>query len=125
LLEVGILVTARRWSSDYEWAAHSRIAREAGLQEQIIEAISKREKPESSDPDVGIIYDFATETVWNGCPSDASFDAIVGRYDRSTALDLMALCGYYSLLAFVLNAAQLPLPAGASPLPQLDERGSK
>jgi 4-carboxymuconolactone decarboxylase len=34
-------------------------------------------------------------------------------------LDLLAVCGYYTLLAFVLNTARLPLPTGAVPLPPL------
>jgi len=41
LVEIAILLTARRWSCDYEWAAHSRIARE-GLRMNV-EAGMRRE----------------------------------------------------------------------------------
>ncbi len=119
LVEIAILVTARRWSCDYEWAAHSRIAREAGLREEIIGAIAVRTRPQDLSEDEALLHDFAMETVWNGEPSDASFDAVVARFGRATALDLLAVCGYYSLLAFVLNAARLPLPPGASALAPL------
>jgi 4-carboxymuconolactone decarboxylase len=119
LVEIVILATARRWSCDYEWAAHSRIAREAGLREDVIDAIAARAKPQRLEPDEAMLLDFAEQTVWNGEPSDAAFDAIVERFGRATTLDLLAVCGYYSLLAFVLNTARLPLPVGAKPLTPL------
>jgi 4-carboxymuconolactone decarboxylase len=122
LVEIAILVTARRWSCDYEWAAHARIAREAGLREDVINPLALRARPETLEPDEALILDFAETTVWNGEPSDASFDAVVARFGRATALDLLAVCGYYSMLAFVLNAARLPLPAGASPLPSITDK---
>lgn len=119
LVEIAILVTARRWSCDYEWAAHARIAREAGLREAVIEPLARRARPPQLEPDEALVLDFADETVWQGGPSDASFDAAVARFGRATTLDLLAVCGYYSMLAFVLNAAQLPLPTGAAPLAPL------
>jgi 4-carboxymuconolactone decarboxylase len=119
LVEIAILSTARRWSCDYEWAAHSRIAREAGLRDEVIEAIAARKKPAHLDPDEALLLNFADETVWQGEPSEASFEAVVARFGRPTTLDLLAVCGYYTLLAFVLNTARLPLPAGGAPLPPL------
>jgi len=119
LVEVAILVTARRWSCDYEWAAHARIAREAGLRDEVIDAIAVRSRPERLEADEALLLDFADDTVWRGEPSDAAFDAVVARFGRATALDLLAVCGYYSLLAFVLNTARLALPPGATPLAPL------
>jgi 4-carboxymuconolactone decarboxylase len=119
LVEIAILTSARRWSCDYEWAAHSRIAREAGLREEIIKALAVRTRPPRLEPDEALLLDFADETVWKGEPSNASYDAVVARFGRPTALDLLAVCGYYTLLAFVLNTARLPLPTGAVPLPPL------
>jgi 4-carboxymuconolactone decarboxylase len=119
LVEIAILVTARRWSCDYEWMAHARIAREAGLRNEVIDAIAIRTRPQTLDEDEALLFDFAENTVWEGAPSDASFDAVVARFGRPTVLDLLAVCGYYTMLAFVLNTARLPLPPGASPLPPL------
>ena len=119
LVEIAILVTARRWTCDYEWTAHARIAREAGLRDAVIEPIARRARPENLDADEALLLDFADATVWQGAPSDASYDAAVARWGRATVLDLLAVCGYYSMLAFVLNAARLPLPAGASALAPL------
>lgn len=119
LVEIAILVTARRWSCDYEWAAHARIAREAGLRPAVIDPIAAGTRPEDLQPDEALLFDFAHETVWQGEPSEATFEAAAARFGRATVLDLLAVCGYYTMLAFVLNTARLPLPAGAAPLPAL------
>jgi len=119
LVEIAILVTARRWDCDYEWAAHARIAREAGLRGDIIDAIATGRRPESLSAEETLLLEFAEQTVWQGQPSDATYDAVVATFNRATALDLLAVCGYYTMLAFVLNTARLPLPAGANPLPAL------
>jgi 4-carboxymuconolactone decarboxylase len=119
LVEIAVLVTARRWSCDYEWAAHARIGREAGVRNDVIDAIAIRARPQQLESDEALVFDFADETVWQGAPSDASFDAVTTRFGRAATLDLLAVCGYYSMLAFVLNAAKLPLPAGAFPLAPL------
>lgn len=113
LVEVAVLVTARRWTSQYEWVAHARIAREAGLSEQVIDAIAIQTKLPSFTSDEALVHDFAFETVWQGAPSGASYDAVVTRYGTPTALDILAICGYYTMLAFVLNTADFTLPEGS------------
>lgn len=54
LVEITVLATARRWNCQYEWVAHARIAREAGLAEQIIDAISIQVEPFSLAPQRGL-----------------------------------------------------------------------
>lgn len=61
-------------------------------------------------------HDFAFDTVWRGIPSDASYAAVEARYGKASALDILAICGYYTLLAFVLNTEDFPLPEGSSRL---------
>jgi 4-carboxymuconolactone decarboxylase len=118
LLEVPILVVARKWNCDYEWAAHSRVARSAGLRDEVIDAIGRGAKADCMTADETLLYEFAEETARQGSPSDRLFEAAAQRFGRPTVLDLLAVCGYYSLMAFVLNAAQLPLPEGMTPLPE-------
>jgi 4-carboxymuconolactone decarboxylase len=85
----------------------------------MIEPLSTGTRPPQMDADETLIHDFAHETVWGGQPADATYDALSARFSPATALDLLAVCGYYSLLAFVLNTAKLPPPAGAKPLAPL------
>ena len=48
---------------------------------------------------------------------DEAFAALEARFGQAAVLDVLAVCGYYTLLAYVLNAAMLPLPAGGARLP--------
>ena len=43
------------------------------------------------------------------------FDEVVARFGRPGALDLLALCGYYTMVAMILNTAQVPIPDGGTP----------
>lgn len=114
-LEIAILVTARHWNCQYEWFAHEKIARKAGLDPAIIEAIAARRQPPGMTSDEALVHAFCTGVVQSGEPGEAAFAAAQARFGLDGALDLIALCGYYSLLAMVLNTARLPLPDGAPP----------
>ncbi|BCQ28195.1 carboxymuconolactone decarboxylase family protein (plasmid) [Caballeronia sp. NK8] len=115
LVEIAVLITAHRWSSDYEWLAHARIGREAGLSDEVITSLGTGRRPDPLDSDASLIYDFAYETAWQGRPSDSAFSALKSRFGSATSLDVLAVCGYYTTLAFILNAAELPLPSGKLP----------
>jgi 4-carboxymuconolactone decarboxylase len=44
-----------------------------------------------------------------------AFADITGRFGLDGALELLALSGYYSMMAMVLNTASMPLPDNAAP----------
>ena len=115
LTEIAVLVTARKWTCQYEWLAHEALARKAGVNPAIIEAISERRSPPAMSADEEIVYTFCAQVNERGEPDDATFAAAVEKFGRPGALNLIALCGYYSLLAMVLNTAKLPLPDDAPP----------
>ena len=113
LVELLILVTARTWTCQYEWFAHARIARNEGLPEPIIAAIAEGRRPDPMDDDQAMVHDFAVAVHRDGTPPDALYDRAVARFGRAGVLDLLALCGYYTMLAMVLNTARPALPDGA------------
>ena len=52
--------------------------------------------------------------------SDATFKAVFDLFGERGVIDLVALTGYYTMLAMVLNVARQPLAGGvAPPLPVL------
>src|SRR5260370_32467603 len=59
LSEIAILVTARHWTSHYEWYAHKRLALKGGMAPQIIEDIRNRRTPRFDDHKGQMISDFA------------------------------------------------------------------
>ncbi len=47
--------------------------------------------------------------------SDTTYGRTVELFGERGVIDLCGLCGYYSLLAMVMNVARTPLPAGVAP----------
>lgn len=112
LTELAILVCARRWNSEVEWAIHSRIARTAGLGERIIAALLAGEAPDFDDPVAGEIYDYVRELQMCGTVSDAAYRPVLERWGEQAIVELTAIAGYYSMVAMMLNAHKVPLPEG-------------
>jgi 4-carboxymuconolactone decarboxylase len=115
LNEMAILITGRFWGAQYEFWAHRRLARTAGLADAIIDAIAEGRRPPSMSDDERIVYDFCTELFRDKAVSDAAFAAVVGRFGEPGVIDLIAATGYYSIVSMVLNVDRYPLPAGEAP----------
>jgi 4-carboxymuconolactone decarboxylase len=114
LVELAVLITARRWTCQHEWLIHEQLARKAGLDGAIIDALREQRDPPATS-DEALVYAFCREAHATGRVSDAAFEAVRARYGLDGALELLVLCGYYSLMAMVLNTAGLPLPGNAEP----------
>ena len=118
LIELAILVVARHWNCRHEWYAHEKLARKAGLAPAIIDAIAENRTPGDMTEHEALVYGFSLDTVTRGEPADTAFAAAQQAFGLDGVLDLLALCGYYSMLAFVLNTARFAVPDdGGRPLP--------
>jgi 4-carboxymuconolactone decarboxylase len=112
LNEMAILITGRFWGAQFEFWAHRRLARTAGLADAIIDAIAEGRRPAAMSDDERIVYDFCTELFRDKAVSDRTFAATVGRFGEQGVIDLIAACGYYSIVSMVLDVDRYPLPAG-------------
>ena len=120
LNELAILVTARRWTSQYEWFAHHRLALEAGLDPAIGVDIAQGRRPKKMSKDQAIVHDFSRELHDTQGVSDARYKAALDRFGERGVMDLIAVNGYYVLVSMCLNVDRTPLPGGAQPpLPAL------
>ena len=115
LLELAVLITARRWACQHEWFMHEKLAREAGLDPLLIAAVAQRVTPKDLPEEEAAVYAFCAEAHASGRVGDATFAAVERRFGLDGALELLVACGYYSLMAMVLNTAALPLPGNADP----------
>ena len=113
LVELAVLITARRFRCPNIWHSHRALALKAGLHPAIITAVAGGHRFDPMSAEEAAIFDFCSELVDGIGVGDTNFERIVARWDRPTAIDLTGLCGYYTLLAMVLNTAQIPLPEGA------------
>ena len=115
LSEMAILVTARFWSQNYEWHAHRPLAEKGGLRPEIADAIAEGRRPDDMADDEATLYDFATELHTNKSVSDRTYARARDLFGEQGVIDLTAICGYYTLIAMVLNVARVPLPEGSQP----------
>jgi 4-carboxymuconolactone decarboxylase len=108
LSELAILVTARRWGADYEWAIHAVEARKAGLARATIADIGAGRRPVFEDADQELVFDFADEFFRTNGVSDGLFERAVARFGRPTTVELAGVLGYYSMLAIAIRIFRLP-----------------
>jgi 4-carboxymuconolactone decarboxylase len=120
LNELAILVTARHYTSQYEWYAHRKLALQNGLDPDVAQAIAEGRRPAAMDADETLVYDFSTELHRDHGVGDRTYAAAVERFGERGVVDLVAVNGYYSAVSYMLNVDRTPLPAGEQPqLPPL------
>jgi 4-carboxymuconolactone decarboxylase len=115
LNEFAILITARFWTSQYEWFAHKKYALDDGLSPQIIEAVANGKRPAAMSADEEAVYNFCSEMLDKKQVSDRTFEAAKSNLGEQGVVDLVAVMGYYDLVSMTLNLDRYPLPEGAQP----------
>jgi 4-carboxymuconolactone decarboxylase len=115
LNEFAILITARHWSQEYEWALHQPIAVKAGLKTEITQALAEGRRPQGMSADEEMIYEFSTELHQNQSVSDATYARVQAKFSEQGIVDLIGVNGYYTFLAMVLNATRTAVPKTTAP----------
>jgi 4-carboxymuconolactone decarboxylase len=110
LSELAILLVARHWSQPVEWAIHAPIALREGIAPETVAAIARGERPPALPDDEAAVHDFCIELNRDQGVSDATWTAVVGRFGEQATVDLVAVNGYYTLLAMLMNAARTAVP---------------
>ena len=116
LSELAIIATARFWRAQYEWYAHAPLAEQAGVPAAAIEAIRTGGTPRFAAEDEALVYRICTEIFRTQRLSDESFGASTAALGEQGLVEVIAIIGYYTLIANTLNVFQVGLPAG-EPLP--------
>ncbi|HXL90275.1 MAG TPA: hypothetical protein VN969_15130 [Streptosporangiaceae bacterium] len=115
LLEVAIITTGARWHAEFEWWAHARMAREHGVPGEVVDAIGRGEDPPFAAADERTIYTAAHQLAGAGRLTEEAYADARQLLGDAGMVELVSLCGYYTLISFLLNAFAVPLPAGAEP----------
>ncbi len=116
LNEFAILITAREWTSQYEWHAHHPLAMKAGLDPKVADELALGKRPSAMRHDEAAVYDFCTQLHRNKNVDDAAFNRALALFGEQGVVDLIGVSGYYTAVSMTLNVAQVPVPEG-KPLP--------
>lgn len=112
LSEIAILVTARHWTAHYEWYAHKQLALAGGMDPALIEDIRCRRTPAFDDPQAKMIYDVAKSLHEGKAIAQPLYDEAIKLLGERGVVEIIGLCGYYTLVSMTLNAFQFDLPPG-------------
>ena len=115
LSELAILVTARHWTSQYEWFVHKREALKAGLDPAVIDAIAERREPAFADGRARAVYNYATALIETHLVPQPVHEAAVAALGKAGVVELVGVLGYYALVSMTLNAFEIGLPEGEAP----------
>ena len=122
LTELVILLTARLWTAQFEWAVHEPEARKAGLSESVIADLKTGIRPDDLQVDEAVVYDFVCELYATRAVAQSTYDRAHALFGTQALVELVGVIGYYALISMTLNvfecdtpdgnAALAPLPAG-------------
>jgi 4-carboxymuconolactone decarboxylase len=116
LTEIAILVCARHWTSHYEWTAHKRLALAAGVDPRTIADIAARKPgPFLRDAREETVFAVAATLLAQTRLDDALYARGIAVLGTKGMAELVALLGYYCLVALTLNAFELGLPEAHAP----------
>jgi 4-carboxymuconolactone decarboxylase len=113
--EIAILVVAANLRSDYEWYAHERVGRRAGLTDAELTALRTGAVPILADARERIIYEAARALAADGDLTAPMFAEATASLGRGAVVELVTLVGYYTALALQLRVFRVGVPEGESP----------
>jgi 4-carboxymuconolactone decarboxylase len=116
LSELAIITVGARWKAEFEWWAHARMALEHGISTGVVEAIGRGDDPPFA-PDAGderAVFAATQQLAAEGRLDPGVYAAAQELLGDEGMVELVALCGYYTLISYLLNAFDVPLPPGAA-----------
>ena len=114
LVELAILISLRQCNCRYAWDGHAPNALKAGLPANVIQAVGENRRPAGMSPAVTAVHDFAIALHREKQVSDELFAAARGHVGEQGLLDVVAICGYYTMVGMVIAADRTPIPEGRS-----------
>jgi 4-carboxymuconolactone decarboxylase len=103
-IELVILVTAHYWKCEFEWDGHSRMARESGVSEEVIEAIRRGTRPVMAKEDELLAFDVC-QTLQDGQTlSEGLYGQAVHQFGEQGVAELVGTIGFYTMVAMTLCA---------------------
>jgi 4-carboxymuconolactone decarboxylase len=82
----------------------------------VVDAIGRGEDPPFEADDERAVWAAARQLSSAGRLDQGTYDAAHAFLGDAGMVELVSLCGYYTLISFLLNAFDVPLPTGAAPM---------
>ena len=120
LRELAILIMVRRSNCAYAWKRHESLALDAGVEDSVLASLAAGERPAFAEPGDALIYDICDQLDRSRTLDDDLYRRAVEHLGDQALTELIAVAGYYVMVAMTLNAFVVPLATGdAQPFPGL------
>jgi len=124
--ELVILVLSRRLDFQLEWSYHEEMARQAGVPDDVIDAV-RDNATANLDDDQRIVCDLAL-AVADRRVSDEVFAAAVDRFGDAFAVEVVVLACFVVFMQYLVDALDVALPDGVEarlPMPAASGRAAQ
>jgi 4-carboxymuconolactone decarboxylase len=108
LSEFVILITSAHWRQQYEWDLHAPIALKAGVTPATLDSLQAGQAPEGLSEDEAALYEFCRGVHAGGCLAEGVRARATAAVGEQGVIDAIGICGYYAMLAMVLNVENGP-----------------
>ncbi|HVR78640.1 MAG TPA: hypothetical protein VMS99_09640 [Acidimicrobiia bacterium] len=115
MVHLAALMAARFWAAEYAWWKRVPMCLEAGIPQEVIDAVLERRRPEFADSDLEAVYDYLTELLEDRRVSVRTHQRLQGIIGDESMIELVLVLGFYSMLGLVCNAFEPDFPPGVAP----------
>ena len=116
LRQLAILVTARAHDSQYEWTINEPLAREAGLEAELIDVVRHGQPLAGVDEKDAVLIAFGREMFGDHNVSAETYARAERAFGVQDLVDIVRLMGEHAAEAIVLQGFDQQLPEGVEPL---------
>ncbi len=110
--EVAICTVGAFFHSKFEFAAHADLARKAGVDDRVIEALRTGAAPDFADAKESAAHRVTAALLREHRLDDALYAEARDLLGETGMIELVATVGYYCLVSLTLNTFEIPLRDG-------------
>lgn len=110
-IETAILVAAREFDQQYEWAAHEPLALAEGVPQSTIDVIKFHRTVDGLSAEASLIIRYGRELLRDHRLSAATWAEAVSLFEQQGALEISAIMADYAMAAVILTAIDQHIPA--------------
>lgn len=113
--ELAILVTAREMDSQFEWAAHEKVALKEGLSQETIRVVKYRNQVEALPETEAVLITFGRQMFGRKHVEPDTFAQMLEIFGPKELVNIVSLMAYYAATALLLTAFDMQLEPGQEP----------
>ena len=108
--EFTMILTARHMDCQYIWNAHAQSAIEAGVREEIVEAIREETELPELEEDERALVNYCRAINNSHYASRGEYQAMLEQFGEQAFIEIVMIIGNYTMLALTINTFESDLP---------------